>query len=641
MDVRLPDGTIIQGVPDGMSKAELTAKLAKNGYDVSKLQDAASPPQKRSTPDPYGSYRATGEFARDLMAGGVRGAGSIGATLLAPMDAAENFIARTMGAPELQVPDRRKAMTAALGNMGADTDSTAFAFGKGGTEVLGTLGVGPGLANAAGQVLPKAIAALPWVQKFINAVGSGGMTTGGAAPLTTGAKVADMGARMAGGAVTGGASAGLVDPESAGTGAAIGGALPLGVKVVGTVANKAGAVFNRGAARREVVGKIVSELGDNAAQVAADIGTYYPKGAENIPLSAAAVTKNPVLAQMEQGSRIRSSPAWYDLDQRQAQAVFDNVLSATDEAAQLGARKAARSEAWREAWGKAQENIKPKLWVQRMTQFGDDLATAMKSADASNPEVLNVLKAIESEIDRVGPGFSPGHLQQIRANLQGKIQPTSPNVFKSAPRDNPAIISLKQELDDILNVSTGGKWQNVIEGYAKDSGKVAQAAAAGKVRSAYVDEATGRIRGVSADPSGDVAKVTQAGLGRAMDAARLPDGSLALSPQAANKLAATLDALRAQGIVQGMKRTATAGGGSDTMSNAVTSGLLDNSPSSLARVLQFARSIGRGRTDAEMAALLSNPDALAAALEGYMRQKAPNVLMQNLQRAVPATLADR
>jgi hypothetical protein len=40
MDVRLPDGTIIRGVPDGISKADLTAKLARNGYDVSKLGGA-------------------------------------------------------------------------------------------------------------------------------------------------------------------------------------------------------------------------------------------------------------------------------------------------------------------------------------------------------------------------------------------------------------------------------------------------------------------------------------------------------------------------------------------------------------------------------------------------------------------------
>jgi hypothetical protein len=43
MDVRLPDGTIIKGVPDGMSKADLTAKLQANGYDVSKLTAPAIP----------------------------------------------------------------------------------------------------------------------------------------------------------------------------------------------------------------------------------------------------------------------------------------------------------------------------------------------------------------------------------------------------------------------------------------------------------------------------------------------------------------------------------------------------------------------------------------------------------------------
>lgn len=54
MDVRLPDGTIIQGVPDGMTRAELSAKLKANGYDLSgadaqraalakELQDSMSP----------------------------------------------------------------------------------------------------------------------------------------------------------------------------------------------------------------------------------------------------------------------------------------------------------------------------------------------------------------------------------------------------------------------------------------------------------------------------------------------------------------------------------------------------------------------------------------------------------------------
>lgn len=35
MDVRLPDGTVVKGIPDGISKAELTSKLVANGYGAS------------------------------------------------------------------------------------------------------------------------------------------------------------------------------------------------------------------------------------------------------------------------------------------------------------------------------------------------------------------------------------------------------------------------------------------------------------------------------------------------------------------------------------------------------------------------------------------------------------------------------
>ena len=37
MDVRLPDGTILQNVPDGTTKAQLMEKLSANGYDIGKL----------------------------------------------------------------------------------------------------------------------------------------------------------------------------------------------------------------------------------------------------------------------------------------------------------------------------------------------------------------------------------------------------------------------------------------------------------------------------------------------------------------------------------------------------------------------------------------------------------------------------
>ena len=43
MDVRFPDGTVITGVPDGTTKAQLDAKLKGNGYDLSKLTTPPEP----------------------------------------------------------------------------------------------------------------------------------------------------------------------------------------------------------------------------------------------------------------------------------------------------------------------------------------------------------------------------------------------------------------------------------------------------------------------------------------------------------------------------------------------------------------------------------------------------------------------
>lgn len=43
MDVRMPDGTVIGGVPDGTSRADLVAKLKANGYDVAKMFTASDP----------------------------------------------------------------------------------------------------------------------------------------------------------------------------------------------------------------------------------------------------------------------------------------------------------------------------------------------------------------------------------------------------------------------------------------------------------------------------------------------------------------------------------------------------------------------------------------------------------------------
>ena len=166
---------------------------------------------------------------RDLAAGAVRGAGSIGATLLTPKDALEAAIARGMGA-DMPAPERRNAMTEALRGMGADPESIAFGAAKIGAEIAGTAGIGSALAGGA-----QAMRAGPAV---VNALRSGGMVTGGRG-------AADLALRAGAGAAVGGASAGMVDPSQAGTGALIGGALPGAISGAGKFGSAVGGAIYR------------------------------------------------------------------------------------------------------------------------------------------------------------------------------------------------------------------------------------------------------------------------------------------------------------------------------------------------------------------------------------------------------------
>jgi len=90
MDVRLPDGTVIQNVPDGISKAELTAKLKSNGYDIAKLETVAQevapktqqPAWAKEYPNLYGAAQTTRQmFGPTVEALGAAGGGLLGAPL--------------------------------------------------------------------------------------------------------------------------------------------------------------------------------------------------------------------------------------------------------------------------------------------------------------------------------------------------------------------------------------------------------------------------------------------------------------------------------------------------------------------------------------------------------------------------------
>lgn len=166
-------------------------------------------------------------------AGALRGAGSIGATILAPIDAAARYFNDgkpvNIGGIDIAGQDRRPGMTQALGSLGADTDSFAFGAGKLGAEIAGTAGVGGLLAKPFQALAASRLGSglEPALEGIARGLQTGGFRVGELAGTGAGAA-----ARIGAGATVGGASAGLVNPEDASTGAVIGGALP-GIAQVG------------------------------------------------------------------------------------------------------------------------------------------------------------------------------------------------------------------------------------------------------------------------------------------------------------------------------------------------------------------------------------------------------------------------
>lgn len=232
------------------SRADLAPKIkqaTEAGYKpeqiIAHLSDApaASAKPETSAFEDFGqahldAAKAINQHGLNLGAGAIRGAGSIGATLMYPIDKATDLIMGDRGPnveglisgqqPESRNEERRRQMTQTLKQeFGAEPESKMFKTGKIGAEIAGTAGAGGATANVVGRAAP-AFAATATGSKILSAIASGGFKTG--APVATNMleRAADLGIRSAGGAVNGGVSAGLVNPGDAPMGAGIGGALP-------------------------------------------------------------------------------------------------------------------------------------------------------------------------------------------------------------------------------------------------------------------------------------------------------------------------------------------------------------------------------------------------------------------------------
>lgn len=269
--VQLPDGRIGRfEVPEGTTPEQAQSLIQAQ---LPALSQPAAPelpeslrPRTAAPDGATGVQRSRsvgaqiGQQLGNLAAGAIRGAGSIGATIIRPFESSE------------ENAERRRQMDEALASAGADTESLLYGAGKLGAEVAGTAGVGGALA------IPVRLAArgAPFMAPAAAALSSGGM---GAA--TTAGKIAS-------GAVVGGAGAGLIDPEMSGAGAIAGAVIPFvpGIlaKGVGKLAdlrqipqNKAATIARNalGPDLPEVLNALKASQGQgmSAAQATADINS--------------------------------------------------------------------------------------------------------------------------------------------------------------------------------------------------------------------------------------------------------------------------------------------------------------------------------------------------------------------------------
>lgn len=352
--IEVPGQGIVE-FPDGMSDADIAKAI----------QSSMAP----SAPSQQGQSGGIGQMLGDLAAGGIRGAGSIGATLLAPID----YAARKLndGKPvdvglgvQLGI-DRRPSMDQALRTMGADPESMAFKTGKVGAEIAGTSGVGGVLANTVGRFAPGATG-------LIEALRTGGMSG------------PDMLTRVAGGAATGGVAAGMVNPEDAKTGAMIGGSLP----VLGKVASSVGPVAKR------TLGATTG-VGDEAIQQAYQAGKAG--GAQGKAFSEAL----------------------------RGQAGIDDVLTSAKQ--NLQAMAAQKQQAYRSGMA----NIKSDQTVLSFDGINDAVKKAAGMAtfkgQAKNPQAADAVNDVAATVDewmRLNPAeyHTPEGLDALKQRIGAKLE---------------------------------------------------------------------------------------------------------------------------------------------------------------------------------------------------------------------------
>lgn len=430
----------------------------------------------------------------NVVAGAVRGAGSIGATILYPWDKAQDLYYGDRGPsvtglvtgkqPLSRNEERRRDMDQGLQMMGADPNSLLYKGGKLVTEVAGTAGAGGAVANLAGRAAPALAVANPNLLTAIRTAGmSAGNATGIANPLL----------RVAGGAINGGVSAGLIDPDQAAMGAAVGGAFPIAMQAAGAAGNAIGRVL-RGPEQTADVAQAVKAARDAGyvippTQARPTLGNRLLEGfsgkittAQNASAKNQAVTNAKAATAIGLPADAKITPDLLKTVRGQAGQAYD-AIGATGTVQPTAAYQAALDKIAAPFVKTAQSfpNAKPSPVL--------DLVESLKSPTFDASAAVEKIKQLRSAADDAFRSGSPGGADLARASrsaasaledaLEQHLGQIGQPDLLQAFRDGRQLIAKTYSIEKALNPSTG----------AVDARKLAAQLARGKPLSGELKEA--------------------------------------------------------------------------------------------------------------------------------------------------------
>jgi hypothetical protein len=363
--------------------------------------------------------------AGNLAAGAVRGAGSIGATILAPVDMARDALAGK-GLSLESNRQRRADMDSALQSMGAEPDSLLYKTGKLGGEIAGTAGAGGVLAN--GVRAAGATRAMSGLEPIVNGVARG-LETGGFRVGELAETGLGTATRLGTGAAVGGAAAGMVNPQDAGIGALIGGTLPGATQLAGKAGGAIRSGLNGGGASQEV---------RDLAQRARGLGINIPadRMVNSRPLNAVASSLNYV--------PLSGRAATEDAMNSQLNRALSKTFGQDSSNVTLALRKADG------ALGGQFEKTLTQNGVAFDQQLLEDLASVHNKAEAElGAEALKPISNKITEIIQKGEsGLIDGKAAYaIKRDLDRLGKGSAPNAWHA--------LELKHRLMDALNRSLG------------------------------------------------------------------------------------------------------------------------------------------------------------------------------------------